>query len=277
VAAPAYLIVEPAVGLEPCVEVVARRHGRRFARGRLGLARLRIDLCCHRGDPSRCHGALFQAIRIPAGGEAMDVIPAWLRWARELQAISQTGLEYAGTAYDRDRYLAIRDIAAQMIAAGAGAQPATIATLFEREHGYATPKVDVRAAVFRDGCILMVKERTDGLWTLPGGWADVGDSPALAAVRETREESGFDVRAVKLAAVYDRNRHPHPPLIHHAWKLFFICELLGGEARPSEETEAVEFFAEGALPPLSVQRATAGQIAHMFEHLRNRKLPTSFD
>jgi ADP-ribose pyrophosphatase len=201
----------------------------------------------------------------------------WLEWARRLQAIAQTGLEFALSDYDRERYQAVRDIALSMLAAGTGVERRRVESLFEGATGYATPKVDVRAAVFRDGRILLVKERSDGLWTLPGGWADVGDSPAAAVEREVREESGFEVRAVKLAAVYDRNRHPHPPLIHHCWKLFFVCELLGGEPRPSNETEAADFFAPDDLPPLSISRTTPGQIAHMFEHLRDPLRPTTFD
>ncbi|HEY2591922.1 MAG TPA: NUDIX hydrolase N-terminal domain-containing protein, partial [Steroidobacteraceae bacterium] len=204
--------------------------------------------------------------------------------------------------FDRERFEAIRAIAAEMIAAGADA-PAERArefeALFAAQAGYATPKVDVRAAVFRDDRILLVRERSDGRWTLPGGWADVGDSPAAAVEREALEESGFEVRAVKLAAVYDRNRHAHTPYVFHIWKLFFLCEIVGAAAGetsrvPAEpapgsaraeahtqaswsETDAVDFFPENALPPLSLGRVTALQIAHMFEHHRDRERPTGFD
>jgi ADP-ribose pyrophosphatase YjhB (NUDIX family) len=124
---------------------------------------------------------------------------------------------------------------------------------------------------------LLVKERSDGRWTLPGGWADVGEGPRSSAEREVREESGFEVRAVKLAAVYDRKRHVDRPFMFDIWKLFFVCELLGGSASSSLETEAVEFFALDDLPPLSTGRSTAAQIAHMFEHYRTPGLPTTFD
>ena len=124
----------------------------------------------------------------------------------------------------------------------------------------------------------MVREVQDnGRWTLPGGWADVGDSPSTAVEREVREESGYEVRARKLVAVYDRNRHGHTPLAHHVWKLFFLCELVGGVAQGSIETEAAEFFAEADLPPLSIGRVTAAQIVHMFEYYRDPGRPTSFD
>ena len=201
----------------------------------------------------------------------------WLHWARQLQAVAQTGHHFAVNDFDRQRYGAVRQVAAEMLAAGTGADPSVIADMLAGLDGYATPRLDVRAAVFRDDRILLVKERSDGLWTLPGGFADVGDSPSLAAEREVLEESGFTVRATKLAALYDRNLHGHPPFAWHQWKVMFVCRLLGGEAAPSVETEAVEFFAEDALPPLSLARTTVRQIRHMFEHWRNPALPTSFD
>jgi len=213
---------------------------------------------------------------VTAGPDKPETPPQWLQWAQRLQALAQTGIAFAGNAFDQERYAAVGQIAAAMMAAGSDRQPQFIEGLFT-EGGYATPKMDVRAAVFRDDRILMVKERSDGLWTLPGGFADVGDSASSAAEREVREEAGFEVRAVKLAALYDRNRHPHPPYAFHLWKAFFVCELLGGEARPSIETEAVGFFAEHQLPPLSRGRATLEQIRHMFEHHRHPARATSFD
>lgn len=201
----------------------------------------------------------------------------WLHWAQQLQAVAQTGDAYANNEFDRQRYDLVRNIAAAMVAAGAGAEPQAVVELFKRDGGYATPRMDVRAAVFRDDRILMVQERSDGLWTLPGGFADVGDSPSVAVEREVREESGFTVRANKLVALFDRNRHPHPPFGYHLWKAFFLCELQGGEARASIETSAAEFFALEDLPPLSQGRISVGQVQLMFEHHRNVQLPAAFD
>jgi ADP-ribose pyrophosphatase YjhB (NUDIX family) len=205
--------------------------------------------------------------------------PQWLLWARELQAIGQTGLTYCQDRYDRERYRRLQEIAAEMMAQGAGLPPNAepILELFQRGAGYATPKVDVRAAVFRDGRLLLVRETEDGGWSLPGGWADVGDSPSVAAVREVREESGYEVVARKLAAVYDRDRHGHPPIPFHAYKLFFLCDLVGGESTGSYETDAVDFFTESNLPPLSLTRVTPDEIQHMFDHYRHPERPTSFD
>lgn len=203
--------------------------------------------------------------------------PRWLEWSRRLQAIAEIGLTYAEDPYDVERYEQIRAIAVEMAAAHSGDDPAIIQGLFTRDDGYVTPKIDVRGVVFQDDALLLVRERVDGLWTLPGGWADVGDSPAEATEREIREESGYETRAVKLLAAYDREKHDHPPLAFHAYKLFFLCELTGGQAATSYETTGVDFFREDDLPPLSTGRVTEAQINRLFEHHRRPDLPTDFD
>ncbi len=203
--------------------------------------------------------------------------PKWLDWAQRLQAIAQSGLAYQPHDYDRERYQAVREIAAGMMADGAACEIQPVRDLLAGQTGYATPKVDVRAAVFRAGEILLVREREDGCWTLPGGWADVGESPSQATVREVREESGYETRAVKLLALHDRNRHGHPPIPFHAYKLFFLCEMTGGAPAHSVETAGSAWFAEDALPPLSLTRVTAAQIHRLFEHYRHPEWPTDFD
>jgi ADP-ribose pyrophosphatase YjhB (NUDIX family) len=201
----------------------------------------------------------------------------WLAWAQRLEALAQSGLAYSENPFDRERYEAVRRIAAEMVAGCTGADPNLVDDLFAGQAGYATPKVDVRGVVFRDDAILLVKERTDGRWTLPGGWADVGESPAEATEREVYEESGYRARAVKLLALYDRNRHGHTPYIFHIYKVFFRCELLGGEPTQSIETAGVGFFREDSLPELSLGRVTPDEIARFFEHLRHPDWPTDFD
>jgi ADP-ribose pyrophosphatase YjhB (NUDIX family) len=204
--------------------------------------------------------------------------PKWLNWARQLAAISQSGLTYSDNQYEIERYQAIRDVAAEMMAAGSDMEKVRFAELFLRQTGYATPKVDVRGAAFRDDTILLVKESVDGLWTLPGGFADVGDSPSEAVERELLEESGFQSRATKLCAVYDRNKHPHKPSFpFHLYKMFFLCEITGGEPKTSHETDAVEFFAESEIPPLSQGRVLPQQIEQMFQYYRDPSIPTDFD
>jgi ADP-ribose pyrophosphatase YjhB (NUDIX family) len=162
------------------------------------------------------------------------------------------------------------------MAAHTGVKTTVVRDFFAREEGYATPKVDVRGVVFREGALLFVKEPDDGLWSLPGGWADVGESASEAAVREVFEEAGYRTHAVKLLALYDRNKHPHPPIPHHAYKLFIRCELLSPALAGSAEAEA-SFFEEGAIPELSATRVTAEQIARLFEHYRHPDWPADFD
>jgi ADP-ribose pyrophosphatase YjhB (NUDIX family) len=200
-----------------------------------------------------------------------------LTWAKKLQAIAQTGIAFTTGPYDMERYKSLRQIASEILAASASSVPAALIESFECETGYATPKIDVRAAVFEQDQLLLVKERSDGLWTLPGGWADIGDSPSVAAVRETKEESGYSVTARKLAAVFDRDLHGHPPAPFHVYKLFFLCDLVSGVPEAGLETEDASFFREGDLPPLSLSRVTPQQIAHLFDHHRHPDWPTSFD
>jgi len=204
--------------------------------------------------------------------------PNWLKWAKQLAALAQDGLTFSENAYDIERYEQMRDVAAEMMAEGFDLEKKSVLNLLEREEGYATPKVDVRGAAFRDGKILLVREALDGGWTLPGGWADPCQSPTEAVVREVFEESGFEARVTKLAAVYDRSRHPHLPHIpFHIYKLFFLCEITGGQAAESHETTGVQFFAEDNIPPLSISRTLPFQIARMFDHHRSPNLPTDFD
>lgn len=214
--------------------------------------------------------------------EALDR-DQWLIWARKLQALAQSGLAYTKNPFEIERYNAVREVAFEILAAHSELVIGRVRDLFLGEGGYATPKVDVRGVVFRPepdtgrDSILLVRELRDGLWTLPGGWADVGDSPAEATVREVFEESGYETRAVKLLACYDRSKHGHPPYGFHIYKLFFECELLGGEAVGSAETADAAFFREDEIPALSLPRVTPEQIARFFAHRRHPEWPTDFD
>jgi ADP-ribose pyrophosphatase YjhB (NUDIX family) len=150
------------------------------------------------------------------------------------------------------------------------------------ERGHATPKVAVNGAVFRANTILLVRERHEGVWTLPGGWVDVNETPSAAVEREIIEEAGYQVRATRLLALYDRDhrRHGHTPSLFHIYKLFFHCELLSDTTRAlsaNGETDAVSFFALDALPPLSLARVTPRQIARFFALAADPHAPTDFD
>lgn len=200
-----------------------------------------------------------------------------LDWARKVQAIAQNGLLFSKDSFDRDRYTQLKDLSDSILAAELDIPLGKARALWEKEDGYVTPKVDVRGGVFDGDRVLLVRERSDGRWTLPGGWVDVNDTPSDAVVREIFEESGYRAKATKLAMLVDKNRHPHPPSVHHIYKLFFLCELTGGAARTSNETDGVDFFPVHSLPDLSVGRALSSQIERLYAHQLNRSLPTDFD
>ncbi len=209
----------------------------------------------------------------------MTEVPDWLKWVRELQSVAQIGLAFCKNPYDVERYEQMRALAAKMTAALGEASPGKIADLFAEQSGYATPKVDVRGAVFRGDDVLLVSELIDGgRWTLPGGWADVNETPAENAVREVHEEAGLVVKATKLAMVVDRDRAGHtPPYPFHIYKLFFLCDFVEkAEIKPGE-TGAARFFPVARLPELSVSRTLPGQIRRLYEHVQNPALPTDFD
>ena len=205
--------------------------------------------------------------------------PAWLRWAERLQSIAQTGLTYAKDAYDRERYEELRRIAVEIAAAGLDAPAEEVRVSFASVLGYPTPKIDVRAVVFRGDELLLVRERRSGRWTLPGGWADVGDTPSGAAERETLEESGYRVRATKLLALLDKACHEHPPSIDYTYKALVGCRFEGGEPATSHEIDDVGFFARAAAPglELDLDRTTPGQIALAWAHHDEPGRPTDFD
>lgn len=204
--------------------------------------------------------------------------PLWLDWARRIMAISQNGLTYTQNPFDVERYHQLKSIAAEILSTHSSMPLPEIVNLFDGDVGYATPKVDVRAVTFQDNQIMLVREISDqGRWTLPGGWADVNDSPSQAVEREVLEETGYVVKAVKLLAVYDRRKHPHPPFIHHIYKFFFLCDIVGGSPQSSIETGEVAFFKADEIPELSTGRVTYQQISRFFEFLSHSNWPTDFD
>jgi ADP-ribose pyrophosphatase YjhB (NUDIX family) len=207
--------------------------------------------------------------------------PDWLGWVARLQAIAQAGLELTEGPYDRERYRAVRALAAEIAAVhlelGSPAERLRLDELLAGDGGYPTPKVDVRALVRRDGAVLLVRERVDGRWSLPGGWADVGWSPAAMVEREVAEESGFRVRARRLLALWDRSRHNPGPFAHSVYKVAVACDLLGGSARPSIETLDAAWFAPDALPELSTGRITAAQIVRLVLLDDHPELPPDLD
>ena len=203
--------------------------------------------------------------------------PRWLAWAREIQALAQSGLAYSHNEYERLRYERLMEVAAEIVEAHTELPAEAVLSSLSMQPGYATPKVDVRGAVVREGEILLVREASDGRWCMPGGWADVGDLPSEVAAREIWEESGFVSVPRKVVGVYDANRGGRPLEFYHAYKIVFLCEITGGHARPSHETLDVAFFDFGDLPPLSPNRTSERHLNEVLAHLRDPQRPVAFD
>jgi ADP-ribose pyrophosphatase YjhB (NUDIX family) len=198
----------------------------------------------------------------------------------KLAALAQDGLTYGADAYDLDRYQQIGQLAAELLAALSGRPAGELALELGRDSGYATPKIDVRGAVFDDAeRVLMMREKTDGRWSLPGGWADPGDSPSSAVTREILEETGYHSSAVKLIACWDREVQGNPPpLPVHVYKLFFLCRRNGVVQPPAAlETLDVGWFDVQAPPPLSLGRINQRQLERALAHHRDPSLPSEFD
>ena len=207
-----------------------------------------------------------------------DPAAAWLRRVRALQAIAQEGLAYTRDPFDAVRFTRLKELTAEIAGALSDGEPAPLRLAVEQAEGYLTPKLDVRAAVFDDqGRVLLVQEHSDGRWSLPGGWADVGEGLAAGAVREVREESGYVVEYERLLGVYDRERWGHPPASSYVLKAVVGCRLLGGERATSMETDAVEWFARDEVPELSTGRTSQRLIERVFEHHDDPGLPPDVD
>lgn len=205
------------------------------------------------------------------------IVPHWLAWAREIQALAQSGLTFSTNEFEILRYRRLSEIAAEIMAQHSSASTQDWLVPFQEQRGYATPKIDVRGAVVHKGKILLVHERSDHKWCMPGGWADVGDLPSKMVEREVREESGLEVVARKVIGVFDANRDGRPMNFFHAFKVVFWCELLGGETRGSNETLAAAFFDFEQLPELSSARTNVRHLAEVRAHLLDPARPTAFD
>ena len=200
----------------------------------------------------------------------------WLDWAIELQSLAQTGLTYCENGYDRERYTRLREIAAEMAAAGSGAPLERVRDLFCGDTGYPTPKLDTRAAIFQGDKILLVRE-ANGRWSLPGGWCEVNLSVAENAVKEVREEAGLEAQVRRIIAVQDRDKHNRPRYACGVCKVFLLCTASGGAFVPNLETTASGYFAEDALPELAEEKNTAEQIRLCFAANRSPQGETVFD
>jgi ADP-ribose pyrophosphatase YjhB (NUDIX family) len=209
----------------------------------------------------------------------MKDVPPWLTWAREIQAIAQTGDHYALNDFQRARYTRLREISGEMIVKHSNLCSDVITIELNSQIGYATPKIDVRGAVILGDKMLLVRESADNCWTLPGGWADIGESPRQSVKREVYEESGLKVIVKKIVGVYDANRSIEIPLaIFHAYKIIFLCEILGGELSSSNETLEGKFFGIDEIPgELSSKRTEMRHIEDAFAAYKDPAYLPVFD
>lgn len=200
----------------------------------------------------------------------------WLKWAKELQFLSQCGLAYTKDVFDRERFERIRDIAAEILSLYSGLPVVKVRNLFCNENGFQTPKLDTRAAIFCNNRILLVREN-DGRWALPGGWVDVTETIKSNTVKEVREEAGLEVEAVRIIAVQDRNLHNSPVYAYNVCKVFVLCKVLSGEFHENTETVESRYFALEELPLLAEEKTTREQIELCFESQNKQFWETEFD
>lgn len=196
----------------------------------------------------------------------------------KIRALCQVGLAYSKDPYDIERYKEITELVFSSLSAATAIEPKRFVEVYLPETGYATPKVDLRAGVFDDGKVLLVKEKTDGLWSLPGGWADVHENPSQGVAREVLEETGFNTEVVKLVAVKDRSMHPYQPVfLQHVIKLFFLCDIISHGDSADLGIAETGFFDLDALPDISIDRVLREDIAMLHQHSLDSSLPTYFD
>ena len=205
-----------------------------------------------------------------------DKEPKWLEWAKELQFLAQAGLTYTENAFDRERFERVREIAAEIMSLQSGLPLQRVKDLFCNETGFQTPKLDTRAAIFKDGKILLVKER-NGTWSMPGGWVDATQSIRRNTVKEVKEEAGLDVEAVRLIALHDRNLHNQPPYAYSVCKAFVLCKVLGGSFCPNTETVESRYFGPDELPLLAEEKNNREQIEMCFKARLDPDWPVVFD
>ena len=201
----------------------------------------------------------------------------WLKWAIEIQSLAQAGLTYTDNVYDIERYERLREIAAEIIEEKSNISLKKVKDLFCNENGYQTPKIDTRAAIFKDEKILLTHEN-NGTWSLPGGWCDVLESVASNTIKEVKEETGLDVETIKIIAVQDRNKHNIPIYAYGVCKIFVLCNVIGGEFIENIETTEIKYFSLDEIPNnLAEEKTNNEQIEMCFKSYKDEKWQTQFD
>ena len=201
----------------------------------------------------------------------------WLKWAIEIQSLAQAGLTYTDNVYDIERYERLREVAAEIIEEKSNISLEKVKDLFCNENGYQTPKIDTRAAIFKDDKILLTHEN-NGTWSLPGGWCDVLESVASNTIKEVKEETGLDVETIKIIAVQDRNKHNKPIYAYGVCKIFVLCNVIGGEFIENIETTEIKYFSLDEIPNnLAEEKTNNEQIEMCFKAYKDEKWQTQFD
>ena len=201
----------------------------------------------------------------------------WLKWAIEIQSIAQAGLAYTNNPYDIERFKRLREISTEMMAEKTDINLDKVKGLFCNETGYQTPKIDTRAAIFKDGRILLVHEN-NGTWSLPGGWCDVLESVKSNTIKEVKEETGLDAEAVRIIAIQDRNKHNKPLYAYGICKIFVLCNVIGGKFLENIETTEIKYFSLEEIPSnLAEEKTSREQIEMCFEAFNNENWQTQFD
>ena len=201
----------------------------------------------------------------------------WLKWAIEIQSLAQSGLAYTDNVYDIERYERLREISAEMLAEKTDLSIEKVKDLFCNETGYQTPKIDTRAVIFKDNKILLVHENND-TWSLPGGWCDVLESVKSNTIKEVKEETGLDVKAIKVIAIQDRNKHNKPIYAYSVCKVFILCDIIGGEFKENIETTEIKYFALNEIPnKLAEEKTSKEQIEMCFKSYNDKSWQTQFD
>lgn len=204
--------------------------------------------------------------------------PKWLYWAKQLQSLAQTGLEFTENPYDRERYNRIRELSLEIMNEYTGLEMKRLADLFANESGYQTPKIDVRAAIFnKREEILLVREKADNKWSLPGGWADIELSLKENLIKEAREEAGAEIIPKRVIGIFDRNRYVDDDFPYSAYKIFVECDLVTSNFSKNTETSDHGFFTQYNLPELSECRNTYPQVETCFRARRERTFEPLFD
>ncbi|WOC40129.1 NUDIX hydrolase [Polaribacter sp. HL-MS24] len=201
----------------------------------------------------------------------------WLEIAKRINSIAQTGLTFTKDKFDKERYTELLNLSLTIMNNITEIDTRKLDFVFNRDVGYQTPKVGIRAVVFRENKILLVKEKMDGRWSLPGGYADTGMLPSEIAINEVKEESGFDVKPTRILGLIDYNKYQEKPFPFDVYQLFMECEIIGGEAQTGIETSDVGFFDISDLPELSERRVTKEQIMKMYELYKDKELKPIFD